>query len=454
MRVKLNIYLLFVIFCAISLAGGWIFLSPRLSFAQISDEEQLNQIKTEQSDLQNQLKQIEQQITQYQKDLKTIQGQKNTLQNKISQLNNEKATLELEITATTLRLNDLDSKLKTTQQAIADNTAKNENLKEQMRALLDLINRNDNHPLLFVLLSKNNISEVYQEIEYSQQMLQGLGNLLEEVKATNTELQKNADDLAKQQEETKNLQSIQNLQETNLLSSVGQQNTLLKQTKGKESVYQADLSDAKKRAQEIKTRLYSLLEVEKQINFGQAVAIAQWAGSQTGVRAAFLLAILTQESNLGRNVGTCNRAGDPPTKSYKVVMHPTRDQPLFLEITKTLGRDPETTPISCPMRDKNGEQIGWGGAMGPAQFIPSTWAGYSSKVSAITGKTADPWDIRDAFLAASIKVAHDGATSVDGEWAAAMRYFCGSTNSAYSFYGDNVVALAKKYQDDIDQLDQ
>jgi hypothetical protein len=155
---------------------------------------------------------------------------------------------------------------------------------------------------------------------------------------------------------------------------------------------------------------------------------------------------------LGQNVGTCNRAGDPPTKSYKVVMHPTRDQPIFLDITNNLGLNAETTPISCPMHDKQGNQIGWGGAMGPAQFIPSTWKGYAGKVSAITGKSANPWDIRDAFLAAAIKLANDGAKTESGEWAAAMRYFSGSTNSKYSFYGDSVVAKTEQYQADIDQI--
>jgi len=33
-----------------------------------------------------------------------------------------------------------------------------------------------------------------------------------------------------------------------------------------------------------------------------------------------------------------------------------------------------------------------------------------------------------------------------------MKYFCGSTNPAYSFYGDNVMATAAKYQADIDKL--
>jgi membrane-bound lytic murein transglycosylase B len=198
--------------------------------------------------------------------------------------------------------------------------------------------------------------------------------------------------------------------------------------------------------------LYQLLGVTNDITFGEAVKIAQWASAQSGVRPAFLLAVLTQESNLGKNVGTCNRPGDPPSKSWKVVMNPTRDQPPFLQITQELGMDTDITPISCPMRDSRGRQIGWGGAMGPAQFIPSTWMGYRDKVSAITGKTADPWDIRDAFLAAAIKLAAGGATTQSGEWTAAMRYFSGSTSTKYRFYGDSVVAQAAKYQSDIDEL--
>ncbi|MEK7213464.1 MAG: hypothetical protein AAB678_03460, partial [Patescibacteria group bacterium] len=147
--------------------------------------------------------------------------------------------------------------------------------------------------------------------------------------------------------------------------------------------------------------------------------------------------------------------GDPPEKSWKVVMKPTRDQEPFKIITAELGLDIDTTPVSCPMRDKNGNQVGWGGAMGPAQFIPSTWMGWRGKVAALTGKaTANPWDIRDAFLASALKLKSNGANDGgNGEWKAAMIYFSGSTNTRYRFYGDNVLATAKKYQADIDELD-
>ena len=80
--------------------------------------------------------------------------------------------------------------------------------------------------------------------------------------------------------------------------------------------------------------------------------------------------------------------------------------------------------------------------------------GYKDKVAAITGKIANPWDIRDAFVASAIKLKAGGAGTVEGEWAAAMRYFSGGTNKKYRFYGDNVVKMANQYQQEIESLGQ
>jgi len=126
-------------------------------------------------------------------------------------------------------------------------------------------------------------------------------------------------------------------------------------------------------------------------------------------------------------------------------MNPTRDVPHFLTITGGVGRDPLATRVSCPM------SYGWGGAMGPAQFIPSTWVKYQDRITAITGRPADPWNNNDAFLAAALYVSDYGAKSktYNGEWKAAMIYFSGSTNTKYRFYGDNVIAIEKDYENDI-----
>ena len=88
--------------------------------------------------------------------------------------------------------------------------------------------------------------------------------------------------------------------------------------------------------------------------------------------------------------------------------------------------------------------------MGPAQFIASTWvnAGYGQKVTEITGKVADPWDIADAFLANGLYLRDLGAKN--NEFNAAMKFYCGGGCSSYDrFYGKSVVSIANQYEADI-----
>jgi peptidoglycan hydrolase CwlO-like protein len=430
-------------------AFAMFFLSSAIADTMPDVSADLTAVQDQRVRLQKELQDVEAQITQYQKDLKNVQSEKNTLSNKLKQLANQQASIRLQIKATSLRLEDLNIQIFVNNALVKDNREKIENIKDQIGKILNAIYQRDNFSLLRIVLTREKFSDIMSDVKDLSQITASLSGLLDEVNKMNIALEKEQADLADQQDEVEKFLSIQDLQNQQLGISVLEQNNLLQKTKGKESNYQASLTGAQKQAQEIRNSLYQLLQTSEKITFGQAVQIAQWAEKQTGVRAAFILAILTQESNLGKNVGTCNRAGDPPSKSWKVVMNPTRDQPHFKKITEELGRNPDITPISCPMHGKDGKQIGWGGAMGPAQFIPSTWIGYRDKVSAITGKSADPWDIRDAFLASAIKLGADGAKTVDGEWAAAMRYFSGSTNPKYSFYGDSVVSMALKYQEDI-----
>jgi len=414
----------------------------------------LEQVAAEQSQLQQQLAALEKQISGYQSQLTKIKGQKNTLVNKIAQLQKQQALITAQIKISSLKISDIDEQEISLQGSVGLDKTKINDLQTEMAGLIIAINMRDRRSFLEIMLTSDSLAQAFIERADDERLIQNLDDIFNVRKLAQNDLAAALQTISEKRDEENNLLAIKSLQEKQLTGSVSEQSTLLTQTKGKESAYQASLKSSQAEAAAIKSRMYQLLEVSKQITFGQAVAIAQWASAQTGVRAAFLLAILTQESSLGKNVGTCNRAGDPPSKSWKVVMKPDRDQAPFQTITAELGMNIDTTPVSCPMKDKNGNQIGWGGAMGPAQFIPSTWMGYRAKVATITGKAANPWDIRDAFLAAAIKLRDGGAGSQSGEWAAAMKYFSGGTNPAYRFYGDNVVATAAQYASDIAKLNQ
>ena len=132
-------------------------------------------------------------------------------------------------------------------------------------------------------------------------------------------------------------------------------------------------------------------------------------------------------------------------------MKPSRDYEPYLRITKELGLDPDTMPLSCPYKG------GYGGAMGPAQFIPSTWEGMQSAVARLTGNNPpNPWNAIDAFAASGLYLRDLGAAggSYSAERKAALRYYAGSnwSNPKNAFYGNEVMAIATKYQSQIDIL--
>ena len=231
---------------------------------------------------------------------------------------------------------------------------------------------------------------------------------------------------------------------------------LLAISKKKESTYKKLAAEKKIKADRIRSALFSLAGISKKIEFGTALKYANEAKDKTGINPAFLLAILTQESNLGANVGQCYLrnpdtgagVGKNTGRIFKNVMKPTRDVAPFLEITNTLGFNAFQTAVSCPIVGV----AGYGGAMGPAQFIPSTWKIFEKRLKNTLGYEANPWAPRDAFIASAMYLTDLGAkgTSRSKQNRASCRYY-GSGGRSCS-YSRSVMKLKSKIQDNIDLL--
>jgi peptidoglycan hydrolase CwlO-like protein len=428
-------------------------LAPAFEFSPVLasyDEEKLK--------LEKELKEIEAQIAQYENILAQTKKEKQTLQNKINELKKKAEKISLQIKETNLNLKYLNVQIEETTTSILKINKEIEKKKENLINLVQLYYQIQNQSPIQILLAHNQISDFFNHLNALNSFQEKIQANIEELKILNATLSQKKQKLDEDIEETQKILSIQLLQKSELEATKKEQENLLEVTKGNELAYQKLLEESRRKANEIRNRIYNLLGVKTQVTFGEALEIAEWVSGKTGVRSALILAVLTQESNLGKNVGTCNREGDPPSKSWQVVMKPDNRE-AFYQITKELGLNPDTTPISCPIHDPSIGLISgknsWGGAMGPAQFMPNTWLKYKNRISQITGKNPpNPWDIRDAFVACALYLADWGASqrTREAEWRAAMIYFSGSTNPRYRFYGDSVLALADKYQKDIDYL--
>lgn len=310
-------------------------------------------------------------------------------------------------------------------------------------------------PLLVLLLSKDSISDVYGDLDTFSSIKKSIQDSVSEIKG----IKKNTEFEKRDLEEKKNAETDAKMEIENARKKVeiseAEKKRLLEASKKAESEYQKILAEKAKRRNEILTALFNLRDTAA-IPFSKALEYANLASEKTGIRPAFLLAILTQESNLGTNLGSCYLSnpttgagvGAKSGNTIQNVMKPTRDVQPFLSITAELGRDPYKTLVSCPIAGG-----GYGGAMGPSQFIPSTWQIIKNRVASALGiKSADPWNARDAFVASAIYLTDLGASAqtYTAERNAACRYYsgrsCDDKKPANSFYGNSVMSKASNIQ--------
>ncbi|MBU0476688.1 lytic murein transglycosylase [Patescibacteria group bacterium] len=391
-------------------------------------------------------------------DLSKTEQEKKTLQNKVYSLNQKVKNLNYQISQSNLIIKDLGFQIQDTKSSIETTSSEIENSREMLADILRTIYEEEQRSVIEVLLSGEELSDFFDNLVALDILNSQSRELLQGIKILKGGLEKQEQSLTEEKGDLEQIVRVQSLQKEKNNETKKEQEYYLKIT---EEEYQKQLQEkekAQKKAADIRARIFELIGVSEAPTFGEALELAKSVEEITGVRPALLLAVLTQESNIGKNVGQCYLK-DPDTGDGVVarsgaelsrVMSPKRDVPPFLKITKELGRDPYETLVSCPM------SFGWGGAMGPAQFIPSTWISYKDRLKTIKGKPADPWNIKDAFLAAALYLSDYGAAkqTYDGEWKAAMIYFSGSTNTRFRFYGDSVMEITAQYDKDIAAIEK
>lgn len=402
-------------------------------------------IAAEQAALQAQLDQLNQQIDQYQGQITSYQRQGSTLSGQISSLNAQIAKTNLQIQAINLTLAQIDQSISQTQNEIGITQSDIQSKKGAIGQLLQNVYENDRVNLLESFLKNPQLSDFWSDTENLSLLQDNLRVAVQQTMDLQNQLQNKEQDLAASRTDASSAAAYHAAQAAQIAATQQQKQQLLTATKGQQSKYQALLAQTQATAAQIRSRIFQLLG-GGQLTFQQAYQYASLASQSTGVDPALILAVLDRESALGQNVGQCN---------YKKAMSPS-NIPLFLAIVQKLGLNPDTMLVSCANADG-----AYGGAMGPAQFVPSTWNLYAAGVSSITGNNPpSPWNDSDAFTATALylKDAMVGCQTVysaklDIERCIAAKYYAGSHWRSYLWtYGEAVVDRAQGFESDISTI--
>lgn len=419
---------IFIIFGLAFAFGVFFAVIPARVFADELPADVIKQKQAEIAALEKQIAEYNAAIAQVIKTGKNIQKEIAAIEAKVKKSQAQIKVLQLAIEKLGLEIKKTESEIKTTEKILSSK-------REVLGVVVRNLYQKERTPLLDILANNDSFFDFFNEINVIDSAREEVRKTVSDIEATKKELEVKKTTLDEQYEDQAATKKGLEIAKVVLEETKIQKNTSLQRTKAEEKNYKELLTLSKANLDKLKNEIFYMLKAgitaEDALKYGQAVA------NTIGLRPAFLLAILEIESRLGASVGT---------GYYKKDMNPNQWD-YFLDLTAKLGLNPETTPVSKK------PSYGWGGAMGPAQFLPGTWLGWESKIAKITGHNPpSPWSIEDSFTAAALKLYNDGASAKTraGELRAAKAYISGNPNctkSICNYYAN----LAMDKSDDIEE---
>ncbi len=446
-KASISITILGYAFVALVIVGASVAAMPAHIQAQETTEQRETRLKAE-------LAKVEQEQRETEAVLRSTQAQSASFQRDISILDTKIKAAQLNIKAKNLLIETLGKDITKKDATIRTLNERIDRGQESLAQIIRKTYESDNDSVPEILLSGQGVAKALADIDSFQSVEQALAVTFSEIRGTKTQTETEKTTLNKRRAQETDARKIIEQEQANIKVAQADKQKLLGLSKSSEKTYESVLAEKRAKAAQIRAALFSLRDTAA-IPFAKALEYANAASKATGVRPAFILAILQQESAWGANVGSCYLTnqetgagvGARTGNAIANVMKPTRDVAPFIAITAELGIDWTKQVVSCP------QSIGYGGAMGPAQFIPSTWLMFKDRIAQALGKTtSNPWIAQDAFTASSLYLSDLGAKagSFSAERDAACRYYSGRACdplSINSTYGNQVMSKAYNIQE-------
>lgn len=381
-------------------------------------------------------------IEKTEKKLKEAEKKYGALESNLNQISSTLTSTQQAI----LRVQNL---LNQTTQTIDQKEIEIDNLDKQLKLertvlgnLLQELYVSDSMPLIEVILTEEDVANFFHNEDGLLSTQERMTAIIEEINTTKGKISDEKSSLEEAKKDHEELLAIQNKQKQTLAyqqsevkEDLEDQASVVKRLKSELSELQGDLST-------LLGKSYNAKDIEEAVEF---------ASKKTGVPKGFLFGVLKMETNLGANVGGCTYAQveDGAEKNYKAKkLGKTawntflRRRDIFKTITKELDIDYRKQKVSCNPKGYTGT----GGAMGVAQFMPDTWMGYKSAVTAATGhKPPSPWNLTDGVMAMALKL--DKIPGVDqgsrSAWKKAAAAYLGTS---YAPYINGILYWADNYK--------
>lgn len=398
----------------------------------IKTVERLEQNKKDIADKEAEIKALEKKIQDLLEKREATGEQADVLQQEVQRLQYELEKMQLQVRQTHAGIANTLNQQEEAKKRLVSLDQEIAHQEQQLRIFIKLLYENSQQSLLHMMLSSNSFSEALAQQQAIQEIQNRIAQSLETLQKNYEEVKKEQGSLAEKELSLRHLYTALAEQQQTQETFKQRQEQLLQTKQHEASVLDHRIAEARIVRSEIEKHVFQLKGAGVEIKLNDAFDMARYAGTLTGVRPALIMAVLKVETNVGENLGSGVFPDDMQPESREA----------FLRVTKKLGVDPAKSPISARPRSYRG----WGGAMGPGQFMPATWETIETRIAGLMKKTvANPYELSDAFVGTAIMLADRGGTNRGGEYEAVNRYLAGPNWQYVTWYGDKVLAVAEEY---------
>ncbi len=268
-------------------------LSTKLPFSFAETETEL---RSKVDSISLEIKQLEAEIASYSTKVTKTQGEAKTLKQAVAGLEEQKKVLEKQVTYTKLQLQKTEADISTTKVSIAVTSDDIKTQKDGIRELINSMAQKDGQEIqILALMGKNKTLSDSMHFAFQASILN------KDLEEKTVILSNNKKDLEgakviyeKKNKELTNLQKALSSQKTVVIQTVEEKNTLLKETKNKETEYQKLIKEKQekklaleKEVNDFEAKLKVIIDASKIPKFGsgalaypvQKVIITQYFGN-------------------------------------------------------------------------------------------------------------------------------------------------------------------------------
>jgi len=371
--------------------GNNIVLAKDCSDLEGDEKEECEDSKDEIDDLEDEKEEEMEKLQRYEGDVSRLQGAVYSTQ--------------ADINKTEEKIETVEETIKRKEKEIKDFNKNIEFKRVALERMLQEIYISSEQPLLYLFMKRNYFVDSAVSKDNLSTLKKKILSMIEEINQTKIKIKKEQEELEDKKGEHEELLSVKQFQKSNLLTE--------------KQVFEKKLKDKKLTVAEINAKISKVKSalssfLGESFDADDIVEAIEFASDETGVREEFLMAMLDKETDLGRFTGGCTY------KNTRIRDKNPDDESIFKDICEELDYNYKKKKVSCAL------SYGYGGAMGVAQFMPSTWIGYKNRISSYTGHDpADPWNLTDGVVGMAIKLKDAGGDKEKGEYKASAIYYCG-----------------------------